>query len=131
MSEGLGDVMAELRRRVETRRRAGDYDLAWLDEPVLPVEPVTPVDRYLQAPPRPAPDLRHPRASWRMIRDHRARNDALLREAVTWLALALQAERGARESLAVELREANQRLLDQEERIGRRDDTAPTPGEAA
>ena len=102
MNEELFD---ELRRRVAARESAGDYDgLDWLAAEVEPVEPLTPVDRYLQTPSTPAG------------RGARLRGagggdeaDARLREAVAWLKLAHDAEQRAREGVAAAAATANRR----------------------
>jgi hypothetical protein len=93
------ELLAELARRVEARRRAGDYDLAWLDDRVQELDPVTPVDRFLQTPPG---SLRAAvRAALTRSGDASFQHEAdlRLREAVAWLKLALDAEGAAREEV--------------------------------
>ena len=97
------ELLEELRRRLAARRAAGEVDPAWLDDEVeiVEAEPTGPVDRFLQTPRDPpaarrlaARALRHP------IPGHEpGAADARLREAITWLKLVLDEERGAREGL--------------------------------
>lgn len=95
MTDEARELLDELERRVAARRAAGDYDLDWLDAEVEPVEPLTPVDRYLQTPPA---------ATGRAARLIGAGGgnelDQRLRDAIAWLKLAHDAEQRAREEMA-------------------------------
>lgn len=115
------ELLAELERRVAARRAAGDYDLAWLDAEVEPMDPLTPVDRYLQSDPEPRQAGMRGLAS--LVRDvdaveRQALLDERLRDALAWLALAHRAEQSAREALDAALieetrgRHAVERALD-------------------
>src|SRR5262245_20950349 len=129
-------LIAELEARVAARGDAGDYDgLAWLDEPVAPVEPATPVDRFLRWP-RAAVDpallvaggrggpyraIRRRVAHWvgAALEDWDVRQadaDATLRDALAWIALVLRAETQARE-------QQERRLLSRQDRAAKDWDT--------
>ena len=99
------ELLAELERRVAARQAAGDYDASWLDAEVVPITPLTPVDRYLQSDPEPRSGGLRGLAN--VVRDAAGERQALLderlRAALAWLALAHTAEQGAREALAAAL----------------------------
>ena len=88
------DLLTELRRRVEVRRAAGDYELDWLDAEVEQREPVNPVDHYLQTPPTPTG-----RAARLLGAGTEDEVEQRLREAIAWLKLAHDAEQRAREGI--------------------------------
>ena len=98
--------LAEIERRVAAHEAAGDYDASWLDAEVVPITPLTPVDRYLQS--DAAPRSGGLRGLANAVRDAAGERQALLderlRAAVAWLALAHTAEQGAREALAAAAR---------------------------
>ena len=104
MTDEARDLLDDLGRRVATRQAAGDYDLDWLDAEVEPVDPLTPVDRYLQTPDeRGAAGFRRrvvTLLAGRSSARRRAELERLRREALAWLTLALTAEQRAREGLA-------------------------------
>ncbi len=99
MSDEHTELLGELERRVEARRAAGDYDVDWLGAEVEPVEPLTPVDRYLRTPP--AVIARAGGRAARLLGGAGNEADVRLREAVAWLKLALDAEQRAREGVSV------------------------------
>ena len=90
------ELMAELARRVAAREAAGDYALEWLDAEVEPIDPPTPVDRYLQTPPGQPRGLREVAGRLRGA----SGEEQPLRDAIAWLKLALDAEQRAREAVA-------------------------------
>ena len=103
MSDADGRLIEELRSRLAGRAAEGETDPAWLDDEVeiLTTTDVGPVDRFLQTPPEP-PILRRAAATARRrpIPGHEpGAADARLREAITWLKLALDEEGGTREEL--------------------------------
>ena len=105
MSTDRAALVAELRRRAEARRAAGEVDVAWLEARSVEETPATPVDALLRMP-RPLLDRASaPPASGRLggLRKRAARLlaagrggwhreqrefEVRLREAITWLAVA-------------------------------------------
>ena len=145
MSDADRSLIEELRSRLAGRAAEGETDPAWLDDEVeiLTTTDVGPVDRFLQTPPEP-PILRRAaaRARRRPIPGHApGAADARLREAITWLKLALDEEGGTREELdatvsqlAAELAalggDADRRLDDADRRLGGLETSLQTLGYA-
>jgi hypothetical protein len=101
------ELLDELRRTLAARRAEGEVDPAWVEDEVEIVDAGStgPVDRFLQTP-RDPPELRRlaARALRRPIPGHEpGAADARLREAIAWLKLVLDEERGAREGLGSEV----------------------------
>jgi hypothetical protein len=118
-------LIDELRARMAVRAAEGETDPEWLDEQVgiVTTRDIGPVDRFLQTPPEPSIVRRvASEARRRPIPGYEPGvADARLREAITWLKLSLDTERGSRErlsaraaQLAIELSAIDRRLTSAE-----------------